>query len=90
MTTHIGVEFLKGKWKMFGEIWQNLKDDSIGWRLVTSSQHRKTNSSKVVLQLAHHAVHSSPACKTNMGIAMQETHSPAISSQSVPKHLKKL
>ena len=46
-TTHIGVEFLKGKWKMFGEIWQNLKDDSIGWRLVTSSQHGK----QIVLKL---------------------------------------
>ena len=30
-TTHIGVEFLKGKWKMFCKIWQNLQNDSIGW-----------------------------------------------------------
>ena len=89
-TTHIGVEFLKGKWKMFSEIWQNLKDDSIGWRLVTLSQHGKQIVLKLCCNMAHHAVHSSPVRKTNMGIAKQETHSPAASSQSVPKHLKKL
>ena len=45
MTTHIGVEFLKGKWKMFSEIWQNLQNDSIGWTGQRTGKISRTASS---------------------------------------------
>ena len=43
-TTHIRMEFLKCKWKMFCEVWQNLQNDNMS-RIDLSLHHTlKTNS----------------------------------------------